>query len=362
MKRPVGCNLCPAFETSFSFVPFEGPKDARVLVVGQGPGDVEAGLGSPFVGPSGAMFDKWLALAGLDRGQMRVGNAILCWTPATVRPAKGNRPPKVKEIEFCRTTHWAGEVAGHEVIVPIGVPAMKQFYGPKASERTAGSILRHESGAWLVGLLHPSAIMRGMWGMETAQVQSLMRVRKLLHGWQPPVYDFDNPPPNANIFPTLAEMRAWQAALSPSEPVVIDVENAGWVPRMLGLTAVDSLAHIAVHFRQEGGRPWVHCPACRGDRAGRAHACTEDQFDAVIEWLYDFLASGVPLIMHNGFHDIEMLEEVGFEIANYHADTIFQAHLAMPEARKRLEHVACVTSGIAGWKSRLEESKDQHWK
>jgi len=368
--RPGSCTACPGFSTSYSFVPFEGPASARVLVVGQGPGEVEAALGSPFIGPSGQLFDKWLKLAGLDRGQIRVGNCVLCWMPKQVVPPKGNRPPKQKEITYCKEAHWSGEVAGHQVIVPIGVPAMKQFYGPSASERTAGQILRHSSGAWLVGLLHPSFIIQGAWGMEGAQVQSLIRIRRLLEGWQPPVYDFDRPPPGANIFPTLAEMEQWEAALAPGEPVAVDVENAGWVVRLVGLTAVESLRHIGVHFRQKGGAPWVHCPDCGGVRddclagtgqAGLAKLHAVDEFDAVVGWLFDFLASGTPLIMHNGFHDIEMLEEVGFEITNYYADTIFMAHLAMPEARKRLEHVACVTSGIAGWKSRLEESVG-HWK
>lgn len=355
-QRPESCAACPAFPHSRAFVPFVGPADAPLLFIGQGPGETEAQLGVPFIGDSGRLLDKWCQLAGIDRQKARVGNVALCHLPE-------NRAPRRVESRFCRDAHWAGETAGHRVIVPIGTPAMEHFYPRRP---TAGHIDRLPDGTYVVGLLHPAYIMRGNWGVEGAQIQTLRRVKRILDGWEPPIYDFTQPPPGANLFPTLAELRAWEASLAPDEPIVVDVENAGWVIRLVGLCGVRSLRYIGVHFRQQGGHPWIHCEDCGGaaddclgaGRLAKLHAV--DRFEDVVEWLYDLLATR-PLIMHNGFHDVEMLEEVGFEIGNFAADTILQMHCAFPEGRKRLEHVSMITSGITGWKSTLKEGGG-HWK
>lgn len=351
--QPSSCAACPAFGKSHSFVPFVGPLGAPLLLIGQGPSQTEGALGVPFIGDSGKMLDKWCALSGIDRQAARVGNIGLCCFP-------DNRAPRRTEAAFCRSTHWPTEHLGHRVIVPIGTPAMQQFYPRKP---TAGHIHRLLDGTYVVGLLHPAFIMRGNWGLEGAQIQTLRRVARILAGWEPTVYDFTQPAPETLPFPTLAEMRAWEASLAPDEPIVVDVENAGWVMRLVGLCGVQQLKPICIHFRQQGGKPWNHCFRC----GGVSDQCTygvgphfADQFEQVVEWLYNLLASR-PLIAHNGFHDIEMLEEVGFEINNYHADTILMTHCAFPEGRKRLEHVTMVTSGICGWKSQLKEGGG-HWK
>lgn len=345
-QKPKTCELCPANPLGRSYIPFVGAEKAPVLFIGQGPGETEAALSVPFCGPSGQLLDKWCQLAGLDRRSVgRTGNVVQC----LLTHPELNRPPKKAESDYCRRAHWEGEVAGRKVIVPIGVPAMAHFYPGKVSEKTAGCIAQHPSGAYVVGLLHPAFIMRGNWGVEGAQIQSLMRVRRILEGWKPIIYDFSQAPPGAILFPTLAEMQAWEAALAPDEPIVLDVENAGWVIRMIGLMGLHSLRYVGVHFRQPGGKPWVH-----------ADASGVDQFNSVVEWLYDLLRTR-PIIAHNGFHDIEVLEETGFEVKELADDTILMAHVAMPESRKRLEFVSNVTAGISGWKGLLKEG-NAHWK
>jgi len=350
--KPSSCTGCPAHTIGRSFVGFVGPTDAPLLFIAQGPGETEAELGIPLIGDSGKLFDKWLDLAGIDRQKARVGNVALCHLPE-------NRPPKRAESRFCRAVHWAGEVTGHRVIVPIGTPAMEHFYPRRP---TPGHIHQLEDGTYVVGLLHPAYILRGNWGVEGAQVQTLRRVARILAGWKPPVYDFTQPTPGALLFPTLDQLRAWEAALEPDEPVVVDVENAGWVIRLVGLCGVRTLRYVGVHFREQGGRPWRHCPGCGGSGRPVCPDCAypPDNFEAVVEWLYDFLQTH-PIVCHNGFHDIEMLEEVGFSVGRYAGDTILQMHCAFPEGRKRLEHVSMVTSGVTGWKSLLKEGGG-HWK
>jgi hypothetical protein len=245
-------------------------------------------------------------------------------------------------MDHCRP-HWEPELIGRRVIVPVGVPAMRQFY-PRAGESTAGQIIRHGS-AYVVGLLHPAFILRGNFGLEPLQIQTLKLVRRILDGWCPDVYDFTQPYPGAQLYPTLEELRAWRAGFAPGEEVILDVEAAGRVLRMIGLCRLSDLAYVAIWFRAEGGEPWPY-----PDYAG------------VVEFLYDLLADeSVPKLAHNHFYDWEQLEEVGFEVNGTGMDSLLALHIGYPEMRKRLESVSLLCSGISGWKAYLR-SPDGHQK
>lgn len=117
-------------------MPGTGPTDAKVALLGQGPGEVEAALGVPFVGLSGQLLDKLLAAARLPRSTLWIDNVVRCHLP-------GNRAPKGAEVEHCRTAHWApalGALPQLRVVVTAGVPAARALLGPKATESVVGSV------------------------------------------------------------------------------------------------------------------------------------------------------------------------------------------------------------------------------
>jgi DNA polymerase len=72
----MGCKRCPLWKPATQTVFGEGPGNARVLVVGEQPGNEEDLAGRPFVGPAGRMFDKALEELGIDRGRVYVTNAV----------------------------------------------------------------------------------------------------------------------------------------------------------------------------------------------------------------------------------------------------------------------------------------------
>jgi DNA polymerase len=74
-----GCKRCPLWKPATQTVFGEGPARARILVVGEQPGDAEDLAGRPFVGPSGQLFDRALEELGIDRGRMYVTNAVKTW-------------------------------------------------------------------------------------------------------------------------------------------------------------------------------------------------------------------------------------------------------------------------------------------
>jgi uracil-DNA glycosylase family 4 len=332
--RPASCAQCPAHSAARSYTPSRGSESAPLLLLDSAPDEVAASLGSPLTGDNGRTLGTWLRLAGInpDR-ECRISGVSWCWQPEKKEPGR-------EEIEHCRSAHWGVELQGRRVIVPIGVPAMRQFYA-KAGESTAGQIIR-QGDTYIVGLLHPSFILRGNWGQEPLQIQTLKLVRRILDGWEPEIYDFTKPPRGANLAPTLEELRAWSAELRPGDEISLDVEAAGNVHVLHGLTRVRDLSHVALWWRQPGGDPWPHA-----------------DWPGVVEWAYDLYASrDIGKAFHNGSYDIvDQLEEVGFEVNNYSFDTLLAAHIAFPEMRKRLEAVSKLCGGPTGWKPYLKEGE-----
>ena len=332
--KPLTCVGCPAHTSGRGFVSSRGPADAPLLFLASGPGEVDAELGSPFMGPAGRTLSVWCRMAGIDLAAARVANVAQCWQPS-------QRPPSVREVEHCRV-HWGGELAGRRVIVPIGVPAMAAVYPGKTSESTAGQWAEIDN-VYVCGLLHPDFIFAGNAGLEPLQVQILRGVREVLEGKPPHIYDFSKIPPevDAKLYDSLEGLRAWRAAFEPGEELAVDIEAAGRVLRMVGMMRVRDLSYRAVWFRTEGGDVYPY-----------------PDFAGVVEWLYYLLASpNVSCCFHNGFYDMEQLEETGFEMANYSYDTLLSLHLAYPEMRKRLERVALLTAGMTGWKSTLRSDE-----
>src|SRR5204862_6994351 len=95
------CRGCDLYKFATQAVFGEGPKSARLMLVGEQPGDQEDLQGEPFVGPAGAMLDKALADAGIAREQVYLTNAVkhFKWEPRGKR--RIHKKPRVSEIKAC---------------------------------------------------------------------------------------------------------------------------------------------------------------------------------------------------------------------------------------------------------------------
>ena len=136
--KPSACQACPAYEVGQSYVPGRGPLDAKLALIGQGPGKVEAHLGEPFKGPSGKLLSRWLERAGIPEDQVRIDNIVRC----RVVDAHGkDRKPFAKEVAYCMATHIRPalrDMPNLRVLIPVGVPAQQPFLGT-SGERNVGS-------------------------------------------------------------------------------------------------------------------------------------------------------------------------------------------------------------------------------
>jgi DNA polymerase len=155
------CQACDLYRNATQIVFGAGPADARILLVGEQPGDQEDKAGAPFVGPAGRILDEALADAGLARDGVYITNAVkhFKWT------AKGKRRihqrPSAREVAACK--QWlSGELSGvdPEVVVVLGATAGQALFGSRFRVGAArGQVLEFE-GRPTIATIHPSAVLR----------------------------------------------------------------------------------------------------------------------------------------------------------------------------------------------------------
>jgi DNA polymerase len=157
-----GCKGCALYERATQTVFGEGPAHARVLMVGEQPGDKEDLAGTPFVGPAGQLLDRALADAGVDRDAVYVTNIVkhFKWRPAGKR--RIHQKPNTEEVKACWP--WLeAEVASvkPEVVVCLGAVAAQGVLGRdfKVTQRR-GEVLESSHGWRVTATVHPSSILR----------------------------------------------------------------------------------------------------------------------------------------------------------------------------------------------------------
>lgn len=155
------CRRCELWRQATQAVPGEGPATARIMLVGEQPGDQEDLAGRAFVGPAGQVLNDALRRAGVPRDQVFLTNAVkhFKWFPRGKR--RMHKTPAQREVEAC--AHWLDQELAHvrpAVIVTLGATALGAILRHKASLRDyLDAPVRHGEG-WLVATWHPSYALR----------------------------------------------------------------------------------------------------------------------------------------------------------------------------------------------------------
>jgi DNA polymerase len=157
------CRGCPLYKTGTQTVFGEGSRDARVVMIGEQPGDQEDRAGKPFVGPAGKLLDEALEEVGIDRGEVYVTNAVkhFKWEPKGTR--RIHAKPNSREVAACKPWLMAElEVVKPEMVVCLGATAAQALMGKEFRiTRSRGDIFRDTPYApWLMATVHPSSILR----------------------------------------------------------------------------------------------------------------------------------------------------------------------------------------------------------
>lgn len=170
-----GCRGCPLWRTGTQTVFGEGPREARVMFVGEQPGSDEDLKGRPFVGPAGKVLEKALEEVGLSRDDAYVTNVVKHFKWAAQGKRRLHRTPNAREIGACLP--WLEkeiELIHPEVLVCLGATASKALLGSdfRVSMRR-GEDIPSRWAQHTVTTVHPSSILR--------QLTSEDRERELRH-------------------------------------------------------------------------------------------------------------------------------------------------------------------------------------
>jgi uracil-DNA glycosylase len=158
-----GCRACGLWARATQTVFGDGPPRARILVVGEQPGNSEDLEGAPFVGPAGRLLDQALGEAGIDRTEVYVTNVVkhFKWRRAPSGKRRIHATPNRGEVHACRP--WLeAEVdrIGPDLVVCLGATAAQALLGRDFRvTREHGMVLESDLGPTLA-TIHPSAILR----------------------------------------------------------------------------------------------------------------------------------------------------------------------------------------------------------
>jgi uracil-DNA glycosylase len=189
-QAAAGCTACELHLLGSQTVFGEGPEEARVMLVGEQPGDREDVEGHPFVGPAGKLLDRALQDAEIDRDDVYVTNVVKHFRWEARGKRRLHRKPAMAHITACRP--WLDaelSVVSPEVLVCLGATAAQAIAGKsfKVTERRGEFVDVDGIDALVTATVHPSSILRAQDDAARsaemgAFVRDLTTVRRALDG------------------------------------------------------------------------------------------------------------------------------------------------------------------------------------
>ena len=170
------CQLCGLAAGRKKAVPGEGPADAEIMLIGEGPGFHEDQQGRPFVGPSGQFLNELLASAGYKREQVFIANVVKCRPP-------GNRDPLPEEMQAC-SQYLDRQIAliNPKVIVTLGRFSMSKWFAGQKISAIHGQAKKID-GRVVVAMFHPAAALHQP-ALRTAIEQDFQRLPEIVKSTQ----------------------------------------------------------------------------------------------------------------------------------------------------------------------------------
>ncbi len=151
-QEVASCTACKLHHSRKRAVPGEGPADADLMFIGEGPGFHENEQGRPFVGAAGKFLEELLGTIGLSRTDVFIGNVVKCRPP-------GNRDPLPEEIEACSGyLERQMQAIAPKVIITLGRFSMARYF-PNAKISQIHGQAKEINGRLIVPMYHPAAAL-----------------------------------------------------------------------------------------------------------------------------------------------------------------------------------------------------------
>ncbi|MBF6416409.1 UdgX family uracil-DNA binding protein [Nocardia cyriacigeorgica] len=160
-EAAVGCRGCELYRDATQTVFGEGPTAARVVMVGEQPGDQEDRAGRPFVGPAGKLLDRALGEAGFDRDEVYVTNAVKHFKFVERGKRRIHKQPSRTEVVACSA--WLSaelDLIAPDLVVCLGSVAAKAVLGPSTTVGKLRGVVIDGPGYQVTATVHPSAVLR----------------------------------------------------------------------------------------------------------------------------------------------------------------------------------------------------------
>ncbi len=303
------CSSCTLSQSRKNVVPGKGPVPAKVVLLGEGPGEEEDNRGEPFIGRAGRLLDSLLGNIGWNRGLCFITNCIHCRPPHNAKPSP-------KQISAC--SHWLDielGMAQPEILVLMGATAISRVLGPGAGtvEHLHGNPIVQDvlgKSTILLPMYHPAAAL-----YETAQLRfvydDFQILKGLIAGNDPQQYlaDDEHPNPSYVEISNLRDYHSIVALMVQRGLVSADVE-----------TVNNKLWSVQICFDP-----------------GAAYFIGPDLLQQVVgsDGRFHF-PPGVRVIFHNYLYDYQFVHVDDF------VDTMVMAYqLGLPQGLKELAHRIC---------------------
>ena len=182
----LNCQKCRLCEQRTNVVFGTGPENARVMLIGEGPGQREDELGEPFVGRAGILLDKMMDAVGLSRQtNVFIANMVKCRPPQ-------NRDPQPDETETCLPyLREQFKLIRPKIIVCLGRIAAQRLISPDFKVTKQHGEFYDKKGTLMMGTLHPAAILRNP-NQKPAAFEDWLKLRKKIMEVCPEVYSQNN--------------------------------------------------------------------------------------------------------------------------------------------------------------------------
>jgi uracil-DNA glycosylase family protein len=177
-----GCRACDLWKKGTQTVFGEGPSSARVMFVGEQPGDREDIEGRPFVGPAGRILNEALVKAGISRDDVYVTNVVkhFRWAADSRGKRRIHKKPRASEINACRP--WLDAELAQvrpRVLVCLGATAAQSLLGRDFSvSRERGQFVKSALAPHVMATVHPSSILRSP-DSDTRKAEMLLFIKDL---------------------------------------------------------------------------------------------------------------------------------------------------------------------------------------
>lgn len=168
------CTQCDLCKTRHNVVFGVGPKDADIMLIGEGPGEQEDIQGEPFVGAAGKLLDDMLSIIDLSRKNCYIANIVKCRPPH-------NRDPKDSERDACIDYLYKQiTLIRPKIIVCLGRIAAKNIIYPDYRITREHGTWVERKGVWLTAIYHPSALLRDV-TKRPETFEDILSLRSKIH-------------------------------------------------------------------------------------------------------------------------------------------------------------------------------------